>query len=344
MTNGLPLLRVTVLVLAAVLALGAAIRGPGEAARPEAGKKRVAVVLSVGGRGDRSFNDMAFEGLERARADRSLGIVGVCGEPAAMSEDERYLDFYAEEGFDVVVAIGFFMQTALEKVARRHPETQFAIIDSVVDLPNVASVVFREQEGCWLVGALAGRKSKTGVGGIVMGLDVPLLRTFEHGYRQGFVAARPGGRIVTMIAGSFSDPVKGKEMTRVAANEGADVVFQAAGSTGNGVIAAAGELGIYAIGCDANQNGDAPGRVLTSMMKRVDVAVFEICREVAEARFKPGVHSLGVKEHALGWALDEHNRALVTAEDEAYLRDAERRIADGSLVIEAAPPKPAGDK
>jgi basic membrane protein A len=333
------IVRIAVLGLAALLALGAAVRGPGEAARPEPGRKRVAVVLSVGGRGDRSFNDMAFEGLERAPA---LGIVGVCGEPAAMSEDERYLAFYAEQGFDLVVAIGFLMRSALEKVAAKHPGTRFAIIDEQVDLPNVASIRFREEEGCYLVGALAARKSRSGVAGIVLGMDVPLLRVFEHGYREGFRAVRPDGRVVTTIAGSFADPVKGKELTRVAWKEGADVVFQAAGSTGNGVIAATGELPVLAIGCDANQNAEAPGRVLTSMLKRVDVAVHEICREVAEDRFRAGLHSLGVREGAIGWALDEHNRSLVSAEDEAALRAMERRISEGVLVIPPLPPSGGG--
>jgi basic membrane protein A len=328
-----------VLAATALLVVGAALRGPGEAARPDPGRKRVAVVLSIGGLGDRSFNDMAFEGLERAR--RELGVVGVHGEPHAMSEDERYLDFYAEQGFDLVFAIGFLMKTSLETVAARHPGTRFAIVDDQVDLPNVASVRFREEEGSYLVGALAGRTSRTGVGGVVLGVDVPLLRTFEHGFRQGFVAARPAGRVLTTVAGSFADPVKGKELTIEEIQGGADVIFQAAGQTGMGVIAAADERGtaerpVYAIGCDANQNAERPC-VLTSMLKRVDVAVFETCREVVEGRFRPGLHSLGVREGGIGWALDADNRDLVSEEDEAYLRDVERRIADGSLRIETLP-------
>lgn len=329
------LFRRVVLVLAGALLLGAAVRGPGEAAAPEPGRKRVAVVLSVGGLGDRSFNDMAYEGLLRAR--RELGVVGVHGEPAAMSEDERYLEFYAAQGFDLVFAIGYFMRSALETVARRHPETSFAIIDEQVDLPNVASVRFREEEGCYLVGALAARKSRSGTVGIVLGIDVPLLRGFENGYRQGAAAGKAGTRTVTAVAGSFSDPVRGKELTRLLVAQGADVVFQAAGQTGNGVLTGAAEEKILAIGCDANQNGEAPGTVLTSMLKRVDVAVFDLCREVVEGHFRPGLHSLGVEEGALGWALDEHNRALVTWEDELELRALEIGIASGALKIAPAP-------
>jgi basic membrane protein A len=329
-----------VLALAAALLGAAALRGPGEAAAPEEGRKRVAVVLSVGGLGDRSFNDMAYEGLVRARDE--IGVIGAYGEPAAMSEDERYLDFYAEQGFDLVFAVGFLMTSSLEKVAPRHPDTRFAIIDSVVDAPNVASLVFREHEGSYLVGALAARKSESGVIGIVKGLDVPLLMKFEHGYRQGFDAERkhlglPPGRVLSMVAGSFADPVRGKELTRVLHQEGADVVFQAAGQTGNGVIAGAKEAGIYAIGVDANQNHERPGTVLTSMIKKVDVAVFETTRAVVEGRFRAGVQAFGVADGGVGWALDEHNRDLVSVEDESRLRELEQRIASGELQVEELP-------
>lgn len=329
-----------VLVLATALLAVALLRGPGEAASPEPGRKRVAVVLSVGGLGDRSFNDMAHAGLVRAREE--LGVIGAYGEPAGMSEDERYLDFYAEQGFDLVFAIGFLMTSSLEKVAPRHPGTRFAILDAVVDAPNVASLVFREHEGSYLVGALAARKTESGVIGIVKGLDVPLLMKFEHGYRQGFDAERahlglPPGKVLSTVAGSFADPVRGKELTRVLAQQGADVVFQAAGQTGNGVIAGAKEAGIYAIGVDANQNHERPGTMLTSMVKKVDVAVFETCRALVRDRFEPGIHAFGVADGGVGWALDEFNRPLVSADDEARLRDLERRIASGELKVEALP-------
>jgi len=329
-----------VLALTAVLLVAAAIRGPGEAAAPIPGHKRVAVVLSVGGLGDGSFNDMAHAGLQDA--ERDLGVVIAHGEPAAMSEDERYLDFYAEQGFDLVFAVGFLMTSALDKVAARYPDTHFAIIDSVVDQPNVASLVFREHEGSYLVGALAARKSKSGVIGIVKGLDVPLLMRFEHGYRQGFHAERahlglPKGRVLSMVAGSFADPVRGKELTRVLVGEGVDVVYQAAGQTGNGVIAGAKEAGIYAIGVDANQNHERPGTVLTSMIKQIDVAVYEACRALVEDRFPTGVQSFGLAEGGVGWALDEHNRSLIDAEDEARMAELAAQIASGALVVEAMP-------
>ncbi len=329
-----------ILALSAALVAGAVLRGPGEAVAPEPGKKRVAVVLSVGGLGDRSFNDMAYEGL--LRAEEELGVVIAYGEPAAMSEDERYLAFYAEQGFDLVFAVGFLMHSALEKVAPKYPDTQFAIIDSVIDQPNIASVVFREHEGSYLVGALAARKSESGVIGIVKGMDAPLLMKFEHGYRQGFHAERgrlgkEPGTVLSMVAGSFADPNRGKELTLVMVGEGADVVYQAAGRTGNGVIMGAKEAGIYAIGVDANQNHERPGTVLTSMVKKVDVAVLETCRDLVEGRLAGGMHSLGVAEGGVGWALDANNRALVSADDEAHLADLAAQIASGTIVVEDLP-------
>ena len=336
--------RAGVLAAGALLLGAAMLRGPGRAAAPEEGRLRVAVVLSVGGLGDRSFNDMAHAGL--VRAENELGVIGAYGEPAGMSEDERYLDFYADQGFDLVFAVGFLMTSALEKVAPRHPQTRFAIIDAVVEQPNVASLVFREHEGSYLVGALTARHSRSGVAGIVKGLDVPLLMRFEHGFRQGFQAerahlGRPPGRVLSMVAGSFSDPVRGKELTRVMVREGADVVYQAAGQTGNGVIAAAKEAGILAIGVDANQNHERPGTMLTSMVKGVDVAVYETCRALVEGRFDARVQSFGLAEGGVGWALDEHNRPLVTAEDEERLRVLAGAIATGALVVEPLPePEP----
>ncbi len=335
-------MRAVVLALGALLLAAAFVRGPGEAAAPEEGRRRVAVVLSVGGLGDRSFNDMAYEGLLRAQEES--GVIGAYGEPAGMSEDERYLDFYATQGFDLVFAVGFLMTSALDKVAERHPDTHFAIIDSVVDRPNVSSLVFREHEGSYLVGALAARHSKSGVIGIVKGLDVPLLMKFEHGYRQGFDAERahlglPPGRVLSMVAGSFADPVRGKELTRVMVGEGADVVYQAAGQTGNGVIAAAKDAGIYAVGVDANQNHERPGTMLTSMVKKVDVAVSEACRALVEGRFRAGIQSFGVAEGGVGWALDEFNAPIVSDADRARMEDLRARIASGELAVEALPAK-----
>jgi basic membrane protein A len=292
---------------------------------------RVAVVLSVGGLGDRSFNDLAYAGLTRA-VDR-LGVAGIAGEPADHAEDETYLDLYAREGADLVVAVGYLMKSKLEKVAPRYPDTRFLLIDETLDLPNVRSYRFREHEGCFLVGALAARKSKTGTIGFVGGIDIPLLRRFLAGYVQGAKHARPDIRVLSAWADSFSDPVRGKAKALRQHREGADVIFQAAGATGNGVIRAAAEEGFYAIGVDANQNDMAPGRVLTSMLKRVDEAVFRTARDVVEGDMSGGVLDVGLAEGLLGWALDASNRPVVSPEDEAYIEDLRRRIVSGEIVV-----------
>jgi len=292
---------------------------------------RVAVVLSVGGLGDRSFNDLAHEGL--VRAGREAGVVGALGEPVDHAEDEAYLAFYAERGYDLVVAVGYLMASKLERVAPRYPDTRFLLIDGVLDLPNVRSYAFREEEGCFLVGALAALASKTGTLGFVGGMKVPLIEKFHAGYVQGARHVRPDIRVLSAYAGSFSDPVTGKAKALQQIRKGADVVFQAAGATGNGVIRAAAEEGVFAIGVDANQNDMAPGRVLTSMLKRVDETVFRTARDVAAGEPVGGVRSVGLAEGMLGWALDEHNRAVVTPEMEARLGEIEALIIAGRIRV-----------
>jgi len=308
--------------------LGPGRRGAGTDADPPA---RVAVVLSVGGLGDRSFNDLAHEGLDRSV--RTLGVEGALGEPADHAEDEAYLSFYAERGYDLVVAVGYLMPSKLERVAPRYPDTWFLLIDGTLDLPNVRSYAFREEEGCFLVGALAALSSSSGTLGFVGGMKIPLIEKFLAGYVQGARHVRPGIQVLSAYAGSFSDPVTGKAKAMRQIESGADVVFQAAGATGNGVIRAAAEEGVFAIGVDANQNDMAPGRVLTSMRKMVEEAVFRTARDVATGRMTGGVRNVGLAEGMLGWALDEHNRPLVTREMEERIRSIERDIVAGRIRV-----------
>jgi basic membrane protein A len=279
----------------------------------EAEKPAIGLVLSVGGLGDKSFNDSAYEGLKRAEKD--LGIEPVYGQPEQMSEDEKYLRQYAEQGMDLVIGVGFLMKDALSKVSSEFPNTKFAIIDAVVDAPNVASLVFREHEGSFLVGAIAGLMTKTGKVGFVGGMDIPLIHKFEVGYREGVEYVNPGCQVLVAYAGSgpeaFHDPVKGKSLALSQFDRGADVIFQAAGSTGNGVIDAAQERGLFAIGVDANQNYMAPGHVLTSMVKRVDVSVYSIIDDVVRGRFEGGIHVYGLEVDGVGYALDEYNKDLI---------------------------------
>lgn len=295
----------------------------------------VGLVLSVGGLGDKSFNDSAYQGLLRAKQE--LGVKIVYGQPEQMAEDEKYLREYAEAGLDLVIAVGFLMKDALEKVSAQFPDTRFAIIDAVVDRPNVASLVFKEHEGSFLVGAIAGLMTRTDKVGFIGGMDIPLIHKFELGYREGVAYVNPKAEVIVAYAGSgpdaFHDPVKGKSLALSQFDRGADIIFQAAGSTGNGVIDAARERGLFAIGVDANQNYMAPGHVLTSMLKRVDVAVFEIIKEVVEGTFKGSIHVYGLEIDGVGYALDEYNRDLIPSDVISRIEEIKREIINGRIKV-----------
>lgn len=292
-------------------------------------------MLSVGGLGDKSFNDSAYEGLKRA--EHELGIIPVYGQPEQMAEDEKYLRQYAEQGIGLVIAVGFLMEDALEKVAGEFPGTRFAIIDGTVGRPNVASLVFREHEGSFLVGAIAGLVTETDKVGFVGGMDIPLIHKFEVGYAEGVKHVNPHAEVIVAYAGSgpeaFHDPVKGKSLALSQFGRGADIIFQAAGSTGNGVIDAAQERGLFAIGVDANQNYMAPGHVLTSMLKRVDVSVFEIIKEVVEGKFTGGKHVYGLEIDGVGYALDEYNRDLLTQDVIDRVEEIKAEIVSGKVQV-----------
>jgi basic membrane protein A len=310
-----------------VLSLGALACQGGEKA--ETGRAAelptVGLVLSVGGLGDKSFNDSAYEGLKRA--ERELGIRPIYGQPEQMAEDEKYLRQYAERGMDLVIAVGFLMKDALEKVAREFPETRFAIIDAVVEEPNVAS----------LVGAIAGLLTATDCVGFVGGMDIPLIHKFEVGYMEGVKYVNPDAEVLVAYAGSgpdaFHDPVRGKSLALSQFDRGADIIFQAAGSTGNGVIDAAEERGLFAIGVDANQNYMAPGHVLTSMLKRVDIAVFQIIKDVVEGRFTGGEHVYGLEVDGVGYALDEYNRDLIPQQVRDRVEQIKKDIVAGRIEV-----------
>lgn len=296
---------------------------------------RVGLVLSVGGRGDKSFNDSAYRGLIWAR-DR-LGVEVTEGQPKQMAEDETYLRTFAEEGYDLVIAIGFLMKPAVTKVAKEFPDTNFAIVDEVVDQPNVASLVFEEHEGSFLVGALAGMKTKTGKVGFIGGMDVPLIHKFEVGFVEGVKYTNPEAKVLIKYTGSssdaFHDPTRGKQLANAMYNQGVDIIYHAAGSTGNGVIAAAAENDKLAIGVDSNQNYMKPGNVLTSMVKQVDVAVFEIIKDVKEGDFKPGIHRFGLKNNGVSYALDEYNKDLISNDMRKTLEQIKKDIISGKIPV-----------
>lgn len=294
-----------------------------------------AIIFDMGGKFDKSFNEAAYNGAERYKAETGTEYREF--EIQNPAQREQALRRLAQRGGDPVVAVGFSQGPALEAVAPEFPDSHFTIIDMVVDLPNVQSVVFREHEGSFLVGALASMASGTGKVGFVGGMDVPLIRRFACGYEQGAKHINPGVEVYQNMTGTtpsaWNDPAKGAELARSQFDRGADVVFAAAGGTGNGVYQAAADAGKLAIGVDSNQNHLHPGTMLSSMVKRVDTAVFDAFQSAANGSWEPGVKTLGLAEGGVGWALDEHNRALISDEMEATLVDLSESISSGEIVV-----------
>ncbi|MBC2836357.1 BMP family lipoprotein [Paragemmobacter straminiformis] len=312
----------TLLGAAATLALTAGIA----AADP-------AIIYDLGGKFDKSFNEAAFNGAEKWAKETG----GTYKELEMQSEAQREqaLRRLAESGANPIVMTGFAFGDALNTVAPDFPDTKFAIIDMVVEQPNVKSVVFTEDQGSYLVGMMAGLASKTGTVGFIGGMDIPLIRRFGCGYAQGVIAANPDAKIVLNMTGTtpaaWNDPVKGAELAKGQKAQGADVIYAAAGGTGVGVLQAAADEGILGIGVDSNQNGMHPGKILTSMMKRVDVAVYNAFTE--GDKLTPGINVLDLKAGGVDYAMDENNASLVTPEMKAAVDAAAEKIKSGELVV-----------
>ncbi len=292
-----------------------------------------AIIFDLGGKFDKSFNEAAFNGAERWAKETG----GTYKELEMQDEAQREqaLRRLAEAGSNPVVMTGFAFGDVLAKVAPDFPETKFAIIDMVVDAPNVKSVVFNEHEGSYLVGMMAGMATKTGTVGFIGGMDIPLIRKFGCGYAQGVLAAKADAKVVLNMTGdtpaAWNDPVKGAELAKAQKGQGADVIYAAAGGTGVGVLQAAADEGILSIGVDSNQNHLHPGSVLTSMLKRVDNAVYEAFKEGVD--LKPGINVMGLANDGVGYAMDENNASLVTPEMIAAVDAAAAKIKSGELVV-----------
>lgn len=299
-----------------------------------AAEAKPAIVFDIGGKFDKSFNESMFGGAEKYKKESSIDYGQF--EIANEAQREQAIRNFADKGYSPIIAAGFAQAAAVEKVAKEYPDLKFAIIDMVVDLPNVESVVFNEQEGSYLVGMMAALASKSGKVGFVGGMDIPLIRKFACGYVQGVKAAKPDDKVFQNMTGdtgaAWNDPVKGGEITKGQIAQGADVVYAAAGATGIGVLQAAADGGALSIGVDANQNYLHPGKVLTSMMKRVDVAVYNIMKD-GVAGFKPGIRALGLKEGGVDYALDDNNKALVTDDMKAKVEAAKADIISGKLKV-----------
>jgi basic membrane protein A len=294
-----------------------------------------AVLYDLGGKFDKSFNEAAYAGAEQFK--KESGVEYRDFEIQNDAQREQALRNFARKGYSPIVAIGFTQATAVEKVAKEFPNLKFAIVDMVVDLPNVRSIVFKEQEGSWLVGVLAASASQTHKLGFVGGMDIPLIRKFACGYVGGAKSVDPKIEVFQNMTGTtgaaWNDPVKGGELTKSQIDRGADVIYHAAGGTGLGVLQAAADAGKLGIGVDSNQNHLHPGKVLTSMTKRVDVAVYDAFRDAKADKWTSGVTVLGLKENGVGWALDDYNKALITPAMKAAVEKAEKDILSGAVVV-----------
>ncbi|MDQ2094676.1 BMP family lipoprotein [Rhodalgimonas zhirmunskyi] len=292
-----------------------------------------ALIFDLGGKFDKSFNEAAFQGAKRW-ADETGGSFREI-ELQSEAQREQALRRFAEAGSNPIIMTGFAFGNVLGEVAPDYPDTKFAIIDMVVDQPNVRSVVFNENEGSYLVGMLAAMASKTGTVGFIGGMDIPLIRKFACGYVEGVKAVNPDATVIQNMTGTtpaaWNDPVKGSELTKAQISQGADVVYAAAGGTGVGVLQTAADEGILSVGVDSNQNYMHPGKVLTSMMKRVDNAVYDAMK--AGTDIETGINVMGVGNGGIDYAIDEHNESLITPEMKAKVDEAKAKIASGELTV-----------
>jgi len=294
-----------------------------------------AVVFDMGGKFDKSFNQGVYDGVERFKSETSVEYREF--EVTNEAQREQALRRMAQRGANPVLGIGFAQAPALEKVAKEFPDTKFAIIDMVVDLPNVRSIVFKEHEGSFLVGALAALASESGKVGFVGGMDIPLIRRFACGYEQGAKHINADAEVVQNMTGTtpaaWNDPGRGGELTKSQFDRGVDVVYAAAGGTGVGVYQAAKDAGKLAIGVDSNQNYLHPGTMLSSMLKRVDVAAYNTFKDAMDDNWTSGIQVLGLAEDGVGWALDEHNAALVSDEMKATIEKVREDIIAGEIAV-----------
>ncbi len=325
--------------VSALVLLVSACSGGGETSKNE-GSVSVGLVFDIGGLGDKSFNDAAHRGLLQAKGELDAAFEYI--EPAEGSEREAALRIFAAGDFDLIIGVGFLFTDDIKQVAQEFPEKKFACIDITWNegdaLPsNLLGIKFREEEGSYLVGALAALVSESGVGGFVGGMDIPLIHKFEAGYRAGFERVRPEGKVLVRYAGvtgdAFQNPTKGKELALAQIDQGADVIFHASGSTGLGVFEAARERDILAIGVDSDQQSEAPEHILTSMTKEVDVAVFETVKSVVDGTFVGGVQVLGLAEGGVDYVFGEQNARWIDDEKRSLVESMRQEIISKKTTV-----------
>jgi basic membrane protein A and related proteins len=333
----------TFVLLAFLLLLTLLISGCGGAsAADDRSKIHVGIVFDIGGKDDRSFNAAAWEGVQRAAKDLPIVLRDI--EPGTPNAIEPAMRAFAERNFDLIIGVGFAQAPIMDQVAKDYPNIQFAIIDGDSKLPNVASLQFKEHEGSYLVGILAAKASKTGTIGFLGGMDIGLIHRFAKGYEEGAKSVNPNIRVIQnyvgVTDGAWNNPGKGKELSLAQIGKGADVIFTAAGNSGLGAFDAVEQQGKqnnrathFVIGVDSNQNMVKPGFVLTSMVKRVDNAVYDIVKEVVNHQFSPGLHVFGLDKDGVGYAMDEYNRDLVSQEAIQEAETAKKKIIAGEIKV-----------
>ena len=294
-----------------------------------------AVVFDIGGKFDKSFNEGVYTGAEKFKAESKTSYAEF--EVTNETQFEQAHRRFAQRGQDPIIGVGFNQANPVEKVAKEFPKVRFTIIDGVVKLPNVQSVLFKEHEGSFLVGLLAIMASKSGKVGFVGGMDIPLIRRFACGYEQGIKYGNPKGELIQNMTGTtpaaWNDPARGGELAKGQFDRGVDVIYAAAGATGNGVLQTAKDRGKLAIGVDSNQNHLHPGTILTSMVKRVDLATYGSFKAAMDGKWEAGVSVLGLKEGGVDWALDQHNEKLVSPEMKAKVEQAKADIISGKIKV-----------
>ncbi|MFZ6691208.1 BMP family lipoprotein [Undibacterium sp. SXout20W] len=296
---------------------------------------KVAVIYDAGGKFDKSFNQSASEGAERFKKETKINVIEV--QVASDTQAEQMLRNLARKNVDLIAAIGFAQAQAVQNIAKEFPKSKFVIIDGIAKGDNVNSVLFKEQEGSYLVGVAAALTSKSKKLGFIGGMDIPLIRNFSCGYTQGAKATDSKIDVVQNMVGTttaaWNDPAKGGELARAQMERGVDVIFAAAGGSGMGTLQAVKEKGKLGIGVDSNQNYIHPGNMLTSMVKRVDQVIYDSFMEVKNGTWKGGVTYKGLKEGGVDWALDKDNRSVVSADVEKRVNAAKQDIISGKIKV-----------
>ena len=294
-----------------------------------------AVIYDLGGKFDKSFNEGVFNGATKFAKDTGIAFRDL--EIQNDAQREQVLRKFAKDGFTPILMPGFAWATALGKVADEFPKTKFGIIDMVVDKPNVQSMVFKAEEGSYLVGVIAATTSKSGKVGFVGGMDIPLISAFECGYAQGVKHVSDKNAVIANMTGTtpsaWNDPVKGGELAKSQIDRGADIVYAAAGATGQGVLKAAADAGKYGIGVDSDQDNLFPGHVLTSALKRVDIATYESFKAAKDGDWKAGVQVFGLKNGGVGFAQDEWNKSILSPEALKAADAAKADIISGKIDV-----------